>query len=791
MARHVEPLHGGVWTKPDPSLLEPGQLSAGRNFVYLPGSPAIYRATGRTVFGTVPTAPSNVVGLRDAQFDGGPHVLASVYGSALATASITGVSGTFGVLTSTMGGAPDQLEMVQYRNRFYLLTGLAKDYHQANGNNKCLYVSATGTSTSPLLRQMGMASVNEPPSAYTAAGVFSQEVSGYYDYWTTEVAVISADGSTMTIESGFDPPSTTVFVSATGSQSVKIEMPSIRNSGMTTHWRVYRSTAKASAADAGFPTGYMIAEVPAVSAAGVTAATAVNDSGTASACSSAFPASANSAGSFFNFASASSAYSNNGVYASATGHIDGYDMFGPSQGYYAFNWSGVNGSIRGLEITVEAYASVPNASLTVWITPDRTAAGTILDGARLARRTVTIPSTSSTSPSTVIVGSPTDPIFSINGDHPLNASDFTSNFMVILAKNQSNADATTIGIDYVAAKVYCSAPVDSVVPFPTVVYTYGEESVQCATDGVPPSSSTGDVFQDMMVVNDVSDPTVIRYSYAGKPESFPATYFLNFESRENDEVKLIKVVNNRLMVALRSSLWRVNYLPTDNDASFDRGKAMEAVSRSYGVVGPMCACTFSPGGDSDLMAFVSNQGIHCTDGYSLTTLTDGIDWRGTIMTSGSTAIALVNDKENCILKFYFRNTNTYQLETDMCLPLCYGGGHWANGRAKIGGLIHVRNYSGGTFAELKSVCQLDHDGGLHGIRRLQHRSRGREGIPGTRNQHPVLGLQDAVLNPTHVSRWHDQRVHAERSLWIRWLLYRLSGSHLRCQERQDQRHRGD
>jgi hypothetical protein len=227
---------------------------------------------------------------------------------------------------------------------------------------------------------------------------------------------------------------------------------------------------------------------------------------------------------------------------------------------------------------------------------------------------------------------------------------------------------------------------------------------------VPPSSSTGDVFQDMMVVNDVSDPTVIRYSYAGKPESFPATYFLNFESRENDEVKLIKVVNNRLMVALRSSLWRVNYLPTDNDASFDRGKAMEAVSRSYGVVGPMCACTFSPGGDSDLMAFVSNQGIHCTDGYSLTTLTDGIDWRGTIMTSGSTAIALVNDKENCILKFYFRNTNTYQLETDMCLPLCYGGGHWANGRAKIGGLIHVRNYSGGTFAELKSVCQLDHDG---------------------------------------------------------------------------------
>jgi hypothetical protein len=46
MARHVEPLSGGVWSALDPALLKPGQLSAGRNFVYLGGSPAIYRSWG-------------------------------------------------------------------------------------------------------------------------------------------------------------------------------------------------------------------------------------------------------------------------------------------------------------------------------------------------------------------------------------------------------------------------------------------------------------------------------------------------------------------------------------------------------------------------------------------------------------------------------------------------------------------------------------------------------------------------------------------------------------------------
>jgi hypothetical protein len=222
------------------------------------------------------------------------------------------------------------------------------------------------------------------------------------------------------------------------------------------------------------------------------------------------------------------------------------------------------------------------------------------------------------------------------------------------------------------------------------------------------------MFQDSLVVNDLSDPSLIRYSYPGSPESFPASYYLNFETRENDAVKMIRVVNNRLIVGLQTSLWRVNYLPSERDATFDRGKATECITKSYGVVNPMCCCTFTPDGASEQLAFVSNQGIHYTDGYNFTSLTDGVDWRTDCLSTASTStpIALINDKESCILRFYYRN-DALTPETYMCLPLCYGAGHWVNGQAKVGGLLHMRNYHAATiaYAPLKSAWQAERSNG--------------------------------------------------------------------------------
>jgi len=731
VSRHVEPLGGGVWSAPDPSLLKPGQLSAGRNFVYLGGSPAIYRSWGRDAFGVTTAVGQNTLnvnGLRDAQFDGGDHILIALASASLLTATV-GDTGTFGVLASGLPGVGSQLEAVQYRNRFYLMPGISST--ATIGTNYALYVSATGASIPASTRQHGMSPVISTPTVTTTAGTFSQTVTGkYWDYWTTEIAKYQADGGTDSLESTFAGKPHTQWVSAVGVVPI-IQMPTIVNP-ITTHWRIYRSPFKEAAVDPGYPVGYMIAENPAT---GTGEVTSVGDTSVNSNTGWLYPANANGVGDsatfFSEWASAASAYTDNGVYASASSTF--VAIVNPVQnGFYGFNFGGFGGTVNGLEIQVQAYisggsASHPQVPLSIWIAPNRQTNGNVdvpkpalLElltlghiGRYAAKSSTMLTATAAGSPQTLVVGGATDRWFPAAYIRPLNSSDFNANLMVIVG---ITTPGVTVGVDYVAARAYYNGSLDSTVQFPTVVYTFGDEVLQVGKNGTPPSSSTGDMFQDSLVVNDLSDNSLIRYSYPGSPESFPSSYYLNFETRENDAVKMIRVVNNRLIVGLQTSLWRVNYLPSERDATFDRGKATECITRSYGVVDPMCCCAFTPDGASEQLAFVSNQGIHYTDGYNFTTLTDGVDWRTDVLSTNSgvtsTPIALINDKENCILRFYYRN-DALTPETYMCLPLCYGAGHWANGQAKVGGLLHMRNYHAAStaYAPLKSAWQVERSNG--------------------------------------------------------------------------------
>jgi sugar lactone lactonase YvrE len=725
MARHVEPLHGGVWSAPDPSLLKPGQLSAGRNFVYLGGSPAIFRSWGRAVFGTVSASAVDVNGLRAAQFDEGDHILIAAASASYLTAVVSADTGTFGVLTAGLAGVPTQLDSVQYRNRHYLLPGITKDPMATIGTNGCLYTSAAGAGVPPSLRQHGMSPVRSSPSITTGSGTFSTTVTGgYYEYWTTEIAnftegarnfAASAHGSATAesnssqsiyrMESTFDSTPGTAWIS---SQSVvpTIAMPVLANPSVTTHWRIYRSPMKAASTDREFPIGYMVGEL---AAAGASAVTSFADSGVAASAAWSFPASANASAAYLGsqnpwyaaeWASATAMYASGAGFASAAP--------GKRQGMYAFAAPTASGPVHGLEVSVTAYVEPGagnHADLRVWVCPNRQSPfgrpETIypyggVPQYRMESRVAQVTATASASAQVVTFGGSTDRWFASNYPSPLTMSDINPKFMIVLENGLQSGKH--LFVDAVAFRTFYGAVSESTIQFPSVVYTYGDEVIQVGKNGEPPSSSTGDMFQGCLVVNDLSDPSLLRYSYPDEPDSFPSTYYLNFETRENDAIKLIKVVNNRLIVGLGASLWRVNYLPSERDAVFDRGKTMEAITRDYGVVNPMCACTFSPDGPTEYLAFVSNQGVHYTDGYNLTTLTDGVDWRTDVLSTSSTStpIALINDKENCILRFYYRN-DALGDESYMCLPLCYGAGHWANGQAKVGGMLHVRNYGQNSY----------------------------------------------------------------------------------------------
>lgn len=706
MGRRPEPLTGGLVTNVDPALLKPGQLSDIRNLVYMNGATELNRAPGRASFGQV-SAATAVAGLRDIHFDNGDHYLVAMAGTKYRTAPV-GDTGSFTDLATIASGT--SLEVVHYRNRFFLMNG-ATQAASAIGTNTVVYLSATAAGTPPTTRQHGLLPVISAPNVTTGAGSFSQSVTGYYEYWTTEIAQLTQDGASAKLESAFssDNGVTTVFVSSTGVVPT-IQLPTVRNT-LTTGWRIYRSPKKDAATDKKFPSGFMIAELS-------TAASAHADTATTASASS-FPASFNGSGFFFDFASASSMSSADGIYASAT---IGVGLIEKQQGSYGFNLGGFTGSVKGIVVETKAYVSAGSAPCPVRVTIGKRGAdgnfvnftgrgGNPLSPATASKSGQIVGTTTGTA-TTLSLGSATDRWFPTDNSSLVDA-DFDGNFMIVIAASKTGV---SLGVDYVRVYVYYGSSVDGTVQFPTVVYTFGDIVSQVAKNFPPPSSNTGDLFQDSLVVNDMADPALVRYSFPGEPEYFPPTYFIDFETRENDQVRAIRVVNNRLLAGLDTSLWRINYLPSERDSSFDRGKAVEMVSRSEGIVNPMCCCTYTTDGGGEELAFISYKGLNTTDGFNFVKRSKNLAWRNVIsLTSTSTPIALLNDPENRCLRFLYRNDSLGN-ETYMCLWASYDRGDLdAEGNFKFSGPVHMRNFSGTVYASVESGWAVPRSSGHTGI----------------------------------------------------------------------------
>jgi len=764
VTRHVERLDGGLWTAEDETFLEPGQLTQTTNLVYLPGALALNRARGRSAAGTV-TGASNVDGLRDITFDNADAYLFAM-ASSLYRYSAVGDTLTFATLTATQAG--NQLEVVHYRNRFFFLNGVSADA-SSTGTNLVVYLSATAAATAPSNRQHGLLPVVAAPSAVGSATAFSQTVTGYYEYWTTEVAKLTQDGATTTLESAFssDTGPSTIFVSSTGMAPI-ISMPTIRNP-ITTHWRVYRSPKKDKESDKKFPTGFMIAE----QATGMSTVTDGSTTSSASASATNF----NSSGNFFDWTNATNLTTAGGAaFASASG---GSILTPQQQGIFGFNFGGFAGNVKGIQVGMQAYIS---GGVTAGGTPVQATIG-VRDstGGFKQRGTLLDPDTASKSGvvtatgagiQTITLGGSTDRWFGTNFG-VLADSEFDGNFMLMLSMNKIG---TTLGVRRPTVTVYYGATVDSAVQYPAVIYTFGDISAQVSKNHPPPNASTGDLFQDQLVLNDVSNPSLIRWSFPGEPESFPPTYFLDFETRENDQVRLIKVVNEVLIVALDASTWAINYLPSERDSSFDRGKAMRAISTTYGCFNPMCYAVFSPDGTTETLAFVSDSGIHGTDSNTLRTYTEGLDWSGIISrTVTSAPICLINDRERKELLFFYRNDSLGN-ETFMCLHLSYAAEHMTNGQLKISGPVHMRNFDsvGGGFASFESAWPVQRSTGATDI---YLGFGGASAAPGA----GVVYRETGTTIPTQDStaKWASRRMYLAGlgNEWIARDLYGYTGSY--------------
>lgn len=604
-----EDFSGGLVTARDPATLAPGELTLANNAVYLPNDPAIQKVKGRTKYNTVAMgAAGNVKGVRYLEYDDGSKIIAAHEGSNIHLSSFAAETGTFGTLTPIAVTSGNTLDSVQYNNWQYLMNGA--------GANQVVRSDGAG-------RNMGMQPVPEWTTVpTTTGGVWNSTLgTGFYHFIETEVYKDSLTGAV--IESAFSGVPKSVNITSTGTQQVSITRSTLANANAT-HWRVYMAgpTTFETPIPA-FSNFRLVAEQDIAN----TTVSVGNLNATAGRL-----ATANGATGWTNTSNVFSATDNLGMTCSTTNATVLLNNFG---------FSGLTGTITGFEVYVRVKMSGwfpkilgigPNSPLIIF---KLTADGTNffpnnVAMAFLARATQGIQN----GYVTLVLGNP----YTLWGKSSWALADVNANVnfgvKVQYGEEYAGSPNATVDIDWIKVVPYTTGtlrPVDlSGTPYRTVVVSEAGIITAYSGDMPPPVATTGDVFEDQMITNDIGDPSIVRGSLPTRIESFPAPYFVNFETKETDKVTCIRRVGNKVVIGLTHQLFRLNYFPRETDAEFDRGRCYEAISESHGIVGPMAATLFSPTGDNVLLAYVSHDGLHATDAVQTRALSRDLDWPNTV-----------------------------------------------------------------------------------------------------------------------------------------------------------------
>ncbi len=252
-------------------------------------------------------------------------------------------------------------------------------------------------------------------------------------------------------------------------------------------------------------------------------------------------------------------------------------------------------------------------------------------------------------------------------------------------------------------------------PYPSLTISVaGAAAVSISRDGEPPTWSTGDVFEDSIVVNDVANPGLVRYSFPGLPHSFPELYFVGFNTKQVDRVTCIKSLDAVCVIGLQSQVWRLNYLPNETDSEFSRGRCREIISANHGIVGPDAACLFTPVEGNSRVAYVSHDGLYATDGIRTQLLTMDLDWDALVNKSLLSNCLLVNVQHLWSLFFYYTSAGG-SAPNDRVLHLSYHPQHLKEGGyLKVSGPTSLEgraadyaNNSSRTFSATNSVQEED------------------------------------------------------------------------------------
>lgn len=148
-----------------------------------------------------------------------------------------------------------------------------------------------------------------------------------------------------------------------------------------------------------------------------------------------------------------------------------------------------------------------------------------------------------------------------------------------------------------------------------------------AKNGPPPlTSSTGDIWENALVLNDVSDKSLVVFSFFNAINSFPASNVMRMETKQGDEVRMIRAVGSVLLILMRDSVWKVFTLPQPEDAQFAVQRIKDQSEGAHGIVGPHAAALINLPGTGVRLAYVTPYGLAITDGTSWDILSDDAQW---------------------------------------------------------------------------------------------------------------------------------------------------------------------
>jgi hypothetical protein len=653
-----EPLDQGLVTSRHPTSLRPGELLRADNSVYKPNDPFLYRVPGRTIYGTV-VAASKVKGLRFLQFDGVDEGLAANFligyvGTTYHSSVFSGRTGTFTSVDTAVGDGTT-LDAVHYNNRHYLLNG------NTTGVANRVWNSALAVPTS---RRHGLAPVTDAPTVTTLAGSWPLDDlffgTGRYYFFYTEVL---NPGGADELESAYDESKTPGFVDlqkdASGNIAFDIQVCTSTNrfnTGVTT-FRVYMvKTSLFATWDASLlATARQVAEGTFTNATSVDCVRLSAQSVTYGPSIALAGGAQDRGGTLTPSGTVDSIRTNNSVVWTLAGNA------GQNRTFDLYNHNfviPVGATIVGIEVGYKIKSlGVGSMVVNAKLSSDLTAGSPVFS----VSKTVNF---SADDWQFVKFGGPTD-LWGLAWS-PAQINQATApGFGVRTLATSAGFSGKALFIDVIQITIYTQTSVTVGKNYPVVSVQVGNVTTVVSANTPPPVASTGDIFDGQMVLNDVTDHSMIRYSLPDQPDYWPSIYFINFETKEQDYVVDIRRLADILFVGLRHQVYRVNYLPRATDAEFDHGRAYEVLSESQGVITTQGFVPFNPTDSTPMLGYVSDNGLKATDGAQVLSLSEDIDWYNTVDITKLQQSILINYPKQFQLWFYYTplggTTNTKAL----------------------------------------------------------------------------------------------------------------------------------